>query len=269
MIRSDLHMHTVYCDGVDTPEDMILTALEKGLTAIGFSGHSYVPCEKGYCMSPQRTAAYRREIVRLKEKYAGQIKVFCGTEQDILSSIPKQPYDYSIGSVHFVPYGDGFYPVDWTEEKYKAAAQELFGGDLVKYAVYYYSIVAGVYDKTKCNIIGHFDLPSKFNEKSRIYDLNDARYVSAWHSAADRIIAGMKADGKTPLFEINTGAISRGYRTEPYPSFEIMLYLKDRGAKFVLSSDAHSKENIAYGFEEWYDKLSKEEFEIINFLDEL
>ena len=45
MIRSDLHMHTIYCDGVDTPEDMILTALEKGLTAIGFSGHSYVPCE--------------------------------------------------------------------------------------------------------------------------------------------------------------------------------------------------------------------------------
>ncbi len=262
-------MHTIYCDGADTPETMIIEAIKKGFTAIGFSGHSYVPCEKGYCMSPQRTASYRRALVKLKEEYAGQIKVFCGTEQDILSDLPKQPYDYNIGSVHFVPYGDGFYPIDWTEEKYIASAKKLFGGDLVEYAVYYYSIVAGIYDKTKCNIIGHFDLPSKFNEDSRLYDMHDPRYVSAWQNAAVHIIEGMKADGKTPLFEINTGAISRGYRTEPYPSSEIMQYLKAKGTKFVLSSDAHSKENIGYGFEEWYDKLSKEGFEIINFLEQL
>ena len=35
----NLHTHSTYCDGADTPEEMIETALEKGFTSIGFSGH--------------------------------------------------------------------------------------------------------------------------------------------------------------------------------------------------------------------------------------
>ena len=265
MIRSDFHMHTVFCDGADTPEDMILAAIDKGLETVGLSGHSYVSCEKGFCMDMQKTAAYRRTVEELKLKYKNKIRVCCGVEQDIYSSLPRIPYDYSIGSVHFVKYGDGFYPIDWTSDRFVAAAEALFGGDLVSYAAYYFSIVAGVYDKTKCNIIGHFDLASKFNEGGRLFDTEDPRYIAAWKAAADRIVSGMKADGRTPLFEVNTGAISRGYRSEPYPSTKIMEYLRDKGAKFVLSSDAHRKENIAFGFEKWYEKLTGEGFEIISF----
>lgn len=37
----NLHTHTIYCDGKDTPEEMILAACEKGFTSLGFSGHSF------------------------------------------------------------------------------------------------------------------------------------------------------------------------------------------------------------------------------------
>ena len=50
-------------------------------------------------------------------------------------------------------------------------------------------------------------------------------------------------------FEINTGAISRGYQKDPYPSDEIIAYLHQRGARFVLSSDSHQKETLMYDFE--------------------
>jgi hypothetical protein len=43
--------------------------------------------------------------------------------------------------------------------------------------------------------------------------------------------------------------MSRGYRTSPYPSAEIRQYILARGGKLLLSSDAHAKENIAYGFD--------------------
>ena len=55
-------------------------------------------------------------------------------------------------------------------------------------------------------------------------------------------------------FEINTGAISRGYRTDAYPSREIRTYLKERGARFILSSDAHRKEHICFGFDRFRDE---------------
>ena len=41
MILTDLHVHTNYCDGKNTPEEMVLAAIEKGMECIGFSVHSY------------------------------------------------------------------------------------------------------------------------------------------------------------------------------------------------------------------------------------
>jgi len=39
--KQNLHIHTTYADGKDTPEQMILTAIERDFDSIGFSEHSY------------------------------------------------------------------------------------------------------------------------------------------------------------------------------------------------------------------------------------
>ena len=39
----NLHQHCTFCDGKDTPEEMIAYAIEKGFDSIGFSSHSYNP----------------------------------------------------------------------------------------------------------------------------------------------------------------------------------------------------------------------------------
>ena len=98
---------------------------------------------------------------------------------------------------------------------------------------------------TKCDIIGHFDLITKFIEQDPAFDTNHPRYVKAWQQAADELLKTGKP------FEINTGAISRGYRTSPYPAKEIRDYIRAHGGKLILSSDAHAKENIAFRFDEW------------------
>ena len=41
-MKQNLHTHTVYCDGNDTPEEMVLTAIEKHFDILGFSGHGHV-----------------------------------------------------------------------------------------------------------------------------------------------------------------------------------------------------------------------------------
>ena len=245
MITKDLHMHTAYCDGKDSPEDMILSAIDKGLKTVGISCHSYTSFDTSWCTQKEDIPRYIAELRYLRAKYFDKIHVLCGVEQDYYSDYPTDEFDYVIGSVHYMKVGEDYIPVDEDPEILKTAADKYFGGDIYALCELYFDAVAGVVNKTECDIIGHFDLISKFTEQTDIIDTTNPRYIAAWHKAADELLK------LNVPFEINTGAISRGYRTQPYPSAEIIAYIKARGGRFVLSSDAHSAENVAYKFEEY------------------
>ena len=241
----DLHMHTVWSDGTNTAGEMVQEAIRKGLETVGISDHSSGdPCG----MTLEQSADYRAEIARLKEKYAGQIRVLCGLERDYFTD-DFADYDYTIGSVHWLAMPDGHHvPVDYMAEKLREGADKYFGGDFYALAEAYYAMMAKVVEVTKCDIIGHFDLISKFIEVDPAFDVKHPRYVKAWQQAADELLKTGKP------FEMNTGAMSRGYRTTPYPAKEIRDYIREHGGKLIMSSDAHAKENITYGFKEWEGK---------------
>ena len=238
----DLHMHTVFSDGKNTPEEMVQEAIQLGLDTVGISDHSHLdPCG----MSVEASAEYRAEIGRLKEKYAGQIRVLCGLERDFISD-DFADYDYVIGSVHLLTMADGHrVSVDWTAEKQREGVEKYFGGDWYAFVEDYFATMARVVDVTKCDIIGPFDLITKFIEQDPQFDVNHPRYVKAWQDAADTLLKTGRP------FEINTGAMSRGYRTEPYPAKDIRDYIRAHGGKLILSSDSHRKETIAYRFNEF------------------
>jgi len=245
MTRGDYHVHTSFCDGKASPEEMVRAALDMGLPAIGFTGHSHTTFDESWCMSASGTAAYRAEIARLKAKYAGQIAVYCGVEQDLLSDAPTESYDYVIGSVHYLAVDGTYIPVDESASDLYRAARRHFGGDLYALIEAYYEHVSRVHAVTGCGVVGHFDLITKFNEGGVLFDETDPRYIAAWKAAADALLP------TGALFEINTGAIARGYRTVPYPSAPILDYLIARGARFLLSGDAHSPAGLCCGFERW------------------
>lgn len=248
MISKDLHMHTAFCDGSDAPEDMILSAIDKGLKTVGISGHSYTFFDTSYCMQKEDIPRYIAELRYLRTKYFDKIHVLCGVEQDYYSDYPTDDFDYVIGSVHYLKVDDDVYiPVDEGMVILKEAAEKYFGGDIYALCEQYFETVADVADKTDCDIIGHFDLISKFVEKIPLFDVNHPRYVAAWQYAVDELLLF-----DIP-FEINTGAMSRGYKTRPYPSAEMIAYIQKNGGRFVLSSDAHSAENVAYKFEQYED----------------
>ena len=239
----DLHVHSVFSDGKSAPEEIVVSAIEKGLKKIGFSDHSYTPCDTSYCMKRRRYKEYIAEISALKEKYADKIEVLCGIEQDYYSNAPTDCFDYVIGSVHYININGHYYAVDGSPKKLAEAADRHFGGDIYKVAGLYYDTVSDVVAVTHADIIGHFDLISKYNEKTPFFDPSEPRYVAAWKKAADKLL-----ESNIP-FEINYGAISRGVRTTPYPAQDIKEYIIANSGKFVLSSDSHHKDTIAFGFE--------------------
>ncbi len=245
MIRWDFHVHTTYSDGHNTPEQMVQAAIEKGMTTIGFSDHSYTSFDLECCIPLDRISSYQAEIVALKEKYAAQIEIRCGIEQDYDSATSTKGYDYVIGSVHYLYLDGKFVAVDIRPDELLAAADACFGGDIYALCEAYYRKVADVVNKTGADIIGHFDLISKFNEHGEMFDPEHPRYVAAYKGAADRLLKTGKP------FEINTGAMSRGYRVTPYPSTPIYEYIRQNGGTFILSSDSHTSENLCFQFEEW------------------
>lgn len=273
MIDRNYHTHTTFCDGVSTPREIAEVAADKGFKSLGFSGHSHTHFDEDYCMKHGETVVYRRDIKLLAEEFEDRLEILCGLEFDIFSdelkswphsgdgTAAEKTWDYLIGSVHYIKVDDaltaaaseeqrailertgcrkgcGYVTVDWDPEVTKAVIDIYFGGDAYSYCEAYFDTVAEVCEVTGCDMIGHFDLITKFNEGGVMWDESDPRYVAAYNRALDRLIPyGVP-------FEINTGAMSRGLRSEPYPSRAILEEIKRRGGKIALSSDSHSAENV-------------------------
>ena len=87
MEKINLHTHTSFCDGKNSPEEMILSAIQKGFTALGFSGHSLFPFARSWHIAPREFSLYEKEILRLKEKYSSQIQILLGYYHRMLGNI--------------------------------------------------------------------------------------------------------------------------------------------------------------------------------------
>lgn len=238
---SNYHTHTVFCDGKNTPEELVQEALRLGCPEIGFSGHSYTFFDESYCMSPEGTEEYRACIRELQQKYEGRIRIRLGVEQDYYSEEPTAEYEYVIGSVHYVKKGTEYLPVDESRERQQQVIRQYYNGDFYSFAEDYFETAADLYRKTRCDIIGHFDLIAKFNEGGILFDPEHPRY----RTAADRALQTLL---QTPVrFEWNTGGIARGYRTEAYPAENITRQICAAGKKPLFSSDCHEAARLLFG----------------------
>ena len=246
MRSSNFHTHTTYCDGKDSPEELVIAAVENGCRAIGFSGHSYtgIDDDSPFCMTKEGTEEYKKDLQRLKEKYKDKIAVYTGIEQDYYSAHPADGYDYVIGSVHYILKDGVYLSVDHTLEEQKKDIAEHYGGDAYAYVGDYYALVGDLYNRTHCNIVGHFDLVTKFGEKEKLFDTSDSRYISAAFGALEKLF------GHGLCFEINYGAIARGYRTSPYPEKTILDKILSSGERVIYTSDCHDKSKLLLGIPE-------------------
>lgn len=244
MAYSTFHNHTTFCDGKHTAEEMVRSAVAAGCPSLGFSGHSYTWFDESYCMSKAGTEAYKAEIARLKTAYAGQLRILCGVEQDYWSDMPTDGYDFVIGSVHYVQKNGHFLPVDNSKEELLRGVNAQYGGDILAFCEDYFRQVANVRRKTGCTFVGHFDLVTKFNEGGALFSEEDPRYRRAALDAVDTLC------GQGAVFEINTGAMAKGYRTVPYPARFLLERIRDRGGQVILNADCHDCEKLLFGLKD-------------------
>jgi histidinol-phosphatase (PHP family) len=249
-VLSNVHTHTLYCDGENTVEEMAAGAVSLGMTTLGFSGHSPLdhPAGSGWAMTPEAFQSYKEDVAAAREKYAGRLEILCGLELDYDSS-PEwgRDLDFIIGSVHqLMPDGD-FCSVDNVPEEVDDAVNRHFGGCYYSYCAAYYDKLSGICERTGCDIVGHFDIVTKFNGEFRRFDENDPRYRGPAINCLRKLV------NNGAVFEINTGGISRGYRTTPYPAPWILREISRLGGSVILTSDAHSAATLLHGFDKGAD----------------
>lgn len=257
MMKTNFHTHTLFSDGSDTPEEIVLQAIALEMDCIGFSDHAYTVFDESYCIPKDKVQVYIDCIAALKEKYKRKINILCGVEQEYYSDYPTDAFDYVIGSVHYLKIGERYVPVDEDAGLLQKTVKEHFGGDALAMAECYYQSVSDVARKTHCDIIGHFDLVSLFNQNNQLFDESDSRYIAAWQQAADALLAFKKP------FEINTRAYYRGKREVPYPAPAIADYIASKGGCFVLSSDAHRAAELINRFDEMQELAKQKHYRLV------
>ena len=237
-LLANFHTHTTFCDGKNTAEEMVEQAISLGFTQLGFSGHM----DPDIHMDIQ---AYFREIRRLAALYSDRLEILCGVELDnIYDPGCAEGADYIIGSTHFLDVQSEIpMSVDNTEEYMARLANEFFGGDYYELAKAYYELEAQVYDRTRCDFVGHFDLVTRFNDEMHFLDESEPRYWIPALTAMEHLVR------QGVPFEINCGAVNRNRKRELYPNRFLLRHLREFGGEIFINSDAHQRELLGSGFD--------------------
>lgn len=267
--KINLHTHSTFCDGKNSPEEMVIAAIEKGFDILGFSGHCLFPLTSDFYKTPddewhirqENLENYISEIKRLKEIYQDKILILTGFEADFFEDSkigtaipdleiykPLNP-DYLIGSVHFVNTPKGFYTVDHTAENIRENLKKLYGDEKTgitdgkKAVCEYFETERLMLRKGSFNILGHADLIRKRNDILKFFDENEDWYKDELKATAKEIAkAGV-------IVEINTGAIARGAMDDCYPSEYFLTLLHDLNVPICINSDAHNTKDLDCAFE--------------------
>lgn len=243
-IKQNMHTHSTYCDGKDTPEEMVRAAMAQGYESIGFSGHSYAFFTNYADITMDKQNAYVQEIKRLQKTYAGRFRIYLGLEVEMHSPLELSAFDYLIGSLHYLKLGERYVCIDGNAQEKQEVIDEFFGGDGQALVKEYFRQLAQLPEHGNFDFIAHFDLISKCAEQVRLFEYDSDEYLRYATEAAEALRPHI------PVFEVNTGAMSRGYRTTPYPSPRITRMLKDLGFRAVITTDCHDARKLSCGLEE-------------------
>jgi histidinol-phosphatase (PHP family) len=237
MIPLDYHMHTSFSeDGDDITEAICRRAIELGIPEIGFSEHWDVgPYEsKPRYFKPE---PWYEEIERLRSLFAGKLVIRAGVEvaephlypQETAEALHRAPFDYVIGSVHYV--GSNFmFNTDYFQTH---PADEVYGE--------YFAELDRMVHNADIDIIAHFDLPARTGIP--IFGYEPTRYEREIHSVLKTCIErGLALD-------VNVSGLRKPARNLMPDALSLKWYSAMGGNNITLGSDAHRLPEVSLNLE--------------------
>jgi len=243
MFRTDYHTHTPLCHHAEgEPEAFVAQALKLGLHHYGIADHAPMPPEAEpydeWRMLTKELPTYYEWIARAKAAAEScSLHVLCGLECDWVPGIEDwvhqlramYPWDYLIGSVHYLPDIGSVDDSLYADKSLTGSVEE----DWLRYWQSMENMVrSGLFD-----IVGHIDLVKIWG---RIPQGNLAEYYEPTLQALQELNMAV---------EINTAGWHKRC-AEQYPSIPLLRELLRRRIPIVIDSDAHYPQHLSRGWEE-------------------
>ncbi|HEV8543449.1 MAG TPA: histidinol-phosphatase HisJ family protein [Verrucomicrobiae bacterium] len=239
MLPADYHMHTPLCNhAVGEPVEYAARALESGLKEIGLSEHSPMPRDDfdDWRMRFDQLDEYVAKVRKaqgahpdLQIKLALEVDYIPGYEDWIRKLAALHPWDYFIGSVHYVSES-------WDLDNPKKLSEWRKRDPFEVWTAYFERLTMAA-ESQLFDIIGHADLCKKFcfiptQDCSHLF----RRFLQA-------------AGSNDVAIEINTAGLRKDCK-EMYPSPQILRLAAESNVPLTFGSDAHAPDEVGMAFEQ-------------------
>lgn len=236
---ADYHMHTPLCrHATGEPVEYAARALELGIEEIGMSDHNPMKQDDfdEWRMRDDQLDEYvekvrkaQRDYPRLRIKLALEVDFIPGFEDWVKHLAARHPWDYLIGSVHYVSDS-------WDLDNPQKISRWKERDAMEVWTAYFERLTMAAESKL-FDIIGHADLCKKF----RFIPQQDCTHLFRGFLKA--------AAASNAAIEINTAGLRKDCR-EMYPSPAIVRLAAEYGVGLTFGSDAHAPEEVGLNFEE-------------------
>lgn len=235
----DYHMHTPLCrHAVGEPEEYARHALEIGLAEIGFSDHSPMRRDNFdiWRMNLSQLDEYvakvraaQKKFTQLAIRLALEVDYLPGQEDWIRELAEMHPWDYFIGSVHYVSDS-------WAIDDPQKLSEWNHRDSQDVWRIYFERLTLAAESKL-FEIIGHADLPKKFGHRPR----------GDCGPFYEKFLDAAKKSGCA--IELNTAGLRKDCK-EIYPSRQILELAFQKGVPITFGSDAHAPREVGMNFAE-------------------
>jgi histidinol-phosphatase (PHP family) len=228
----DYHVHAAahgeYSYSPDWINQYLDNAYRRGIQEVGFSEHDEFISHVDFDLLSSMQTSRRNDI---NVKLGIEMDYIPGNETEIKKIILQKPYDYIIGSVHYIE-GWGFDHPDFQGGFLERDIDEIYG----QYANILMKMVqSGCFD-----VVGHIDLVKIWGHrprrKSSLYYLEPVlREIKKYNLAV----------------EINSAGLRKKV-SELYPAADLVSMMFNYDIPITFGSDAHHPDQIGEGLAEAY-----------------
>ncbi|MGO4950540.1 histidinol-phosphatase HisJ [Paenibacillus sp. DRB1-1] len=241
-MKIDYHTHHARCGhAIGSLEEYVQQGIRLGLDQLGLSDHmpllhvkpaDYYP---EMAMPMEELPRYVEECLELKERFKGQIDIRVGLEGDYIEGwereiediITAYPWDYVIGSVHFLG--------EWDVTDFRQVHHWEGKNVLEVYRTYYDAVskaaATGLYD-----IMGHLDVIKRFGYHPKPEEMEELRELE--RSALSAVARNGRA------MELNASGLSKPC-AEMFPSRRMLEEAFTLGIPLTVGSDAHDPAKLS------------------------
>ena len=228
----DFHMHsTVSYDGRGTPRQMAEAAVAAGLKEICFTDHldythKLPKSETAFSQEKYAEAYDDLNMPGLLIRKGAEVGLTPWNMDEISIDLSVRPYDFVIGSVHFIHDEDPYFPYFWEGKSVDQAEQ-----------MYFEEMLRCVQLHDDFDVLGHLTYISKTGAHPAPRQIPLSRYRNQVAQIMEELIRKGKG------IEVNTSGLDRcgAY----LPSEEYLQLFKDLGGQIVtVGADAHTPNRV-------------------------